>query len=112
MDVWSYIGAALFLIGIIGNFIHHKILADLRKNTLEYKIPASLVFQYIVCPHYLFEIIIWLGIFLLSRHLGALLIVGFVTGYLTARSLRTLKWYRERFPDFPATRKAIVPFIL
>jgi very-long-chain enoyl-CoA reductase len=112
MDIWFYIGAALFGAGITGNFMHHKILADMREDTLEYKIPANGLFKYVVCPHYLFEIILWLGIFLLSRHLGALLILLFVIGYLTARSIRTIKWYRERFSDFPATRKAIYPFIL
>lgn len=112
MDVWFYIGMALFVIGMLGNFIHHKILADLRKNTLDYIIPSGGLFNYVVCPHYLFEIIAWAGIFLLSRHLASLLVLIFIVGYLSARSIRTLKWYKERFPNFPPARKALIPFIL
>jgi very-long-chain enoyl-CoA reductase len=111
-DIWFYIGMALFITGILGNFIHHKILADLRKNTLDYIIPSGALFNFVICPHYLFEIVAWLGIFLVSRHLASLLILIFIIGYLTARSIRTLKWYKEKFTDFPAARKAILPFIL
>lgn len=112
MDTWFYVGMALFIIGIVVNFIHHKILADLRKNTLDYIIPSGGLFNFVVCPHYLFEIIAWLGIFLVSRHLASLLVLIFIIGYLTARSIRTLKWYKERFSEFPAARKALIPFIL
>ena len=112
MDLWFLLGIVLFLVGIAGNFYHHKLLADLRKNSLDYFIPKGAWFEYVVCPHYLFEIITWTGIFLLSRHLAALLILLFIIGYLTARSIRTLKWYHDRFPGFPKDRKAILPFIL
>ncbi len=112
MDSWFFFGIVLFVIGIIGNFNQHKVLADLRKDSLEYKIPRGGLFEYVVCPHYLFEIITWLGIFLLSRHLGALLVLAFIIAYLSARSIRTLAWYREKFKDFPAGRKGIFPFVL
>lgn len=112
MDAWFYIGIVLFVIGIIGNFNQHKALANLRKDSLEYKIPRGGLFEYVVCPHYLFEIITWLGIFLLSRHLGALLVLAFIIAYLSARSIRTLAWYREKFKDFPTGRKGIFPFVL
>ena len=112
MDSWFFFGIVLFVIGIIGNCNQHKLLADLRKDSLEYKIPRGGLFEYVVCPHYLFEIITWLGIFLLSRHLGALLVLAFIIAYLSARSIRTLAWYREKFKDFPAGRKGIIPFVL
>lgn len=112
MDAWFYFGIVLFVIGIIGNFNQHKALADLRKDSLEYKIPRGGLFEYVVCPHYLFEIITWLGIFLLSRHLGTLFVLAFIIAYLSARSIRTLAWYREKFKEFPANRKGIIPFFL
>lgn len=111
-DMWFGLGIVLFMVGIAGNFYHHKLLADLRKNSLEYFIPKGGWFEYVVCPHYLFEIITWLGMALLSRHLGAWLILLFVVSYLSARSLRTLRWYHEKFANFPKGRKAILPFIL
>jgi 3-oxo-5-alpha-steroid 4-dehydrogenase 1 len=54
----------------------------------------------------------WVGIALLSRHLGAWLALAAFAFYLTARSLRTLKWYWEKFPNFPPQTKALIPFIL
>lgn len=111
-DAGLWAGMGVYLAGMIGNFYHHKLLADLRKNSLEYHIPRGGLFEFVICPHYLFEIFIWLGIALLSRHLAALLILLFVVSYLTARSIRTLNWYHKNFKDFPKDRKAILPFVL
>jgi hypothetical protein len=111
-DLWFYLGFVFYIIGILGNFYHHKILADLRKNSLDYFIPKGGLFDYVVCPHYLFEIFTWLGIFLFSRHLATLLVLLFIIAYLSARSIRTLQWYRERFTKFPKNRKGMIPFIL
>ena len=111
-DAWFTFGIFLFIIGSLVNSYHHKLLADLRKNSLDYYIPKGGLFEYLACPHYLFEIVTWLGIALLSRHLAAWLVCLFIVFYLTARSIRTLKWYHERFQDFPKHRKAILLFIL
>lgn len=105
-------GFGVFLFGETMNFLHHKILADLRRKSMEYAIPRGGLFEYIICPHYLFEIISWFGLFLMFRHLSMFLFFAFMMMYLMARSLRTLRWYRDRFPEFPADRKAILPFIL
>lgn len=110
-DVWFYAGIILFVVGIVGNFIHHKILADLRKKSLDYFIPKDGLFKYVVCPHYLFEIFTWAGIFLFSRHFGAGLVLGFIIMYLSARSIRTLQWYKEKFANFPSNVKAMIPFV-
>ena len=104
-------GFGVFLIGEALNFYHHKILADLRGNTMEYAIPRGGLFDLVACPHYLFEIISWFGLFLMFRHLSMFLFFVFMAMYLTARSVRTLRWYRERFADFPPDRRAILPFI-
>ncbi len=112
LDAWFYVGVVLFVFGQAGNFYHHKLLADLRKNSLDYFIPKGGLFAYVVCPHYLFEIVAWLGIALLSRHLAAWMVLLFIICYLTARALRVLKWYHEKFKEFPKDRKAILPFVL
>lgn len=106
-----WFGLVLFAAGILGNFWHHKLLADLRKNDSGYAIPQGGLFQRVACPHYLFEILTWLGIAILSQHLFTYLTVLGMGGYLAARSLNTLKWYYETFPNFPKARKALIPFI-
>jgi very-long-chain enoyl-CoA reductase len=110
-DVTFALGLTLFLIGETVNYAHHAILAKLRGNTKDYFIPRGGLFELVVCPHYLFEIIAWAGIVLASRHLFTFIAVIGMTLYLSARSIKTLKWYREKFNDFPENRKSLIPFV-
>ena len=111
MDFWFYTGTVIFIIGELGSFYHHKLLVDLRKERDGYHIPQGGLFKYVTCPHYFFELVAWFGIVLLSRHLFTLIAFLVAVGYLTARSIRTHQWYQQRFPDYPADRKYIVPFL-
>ncbi len=111
MDALFYLGIGLLLVGEFGNFYHHKLLANLRKKESGYHIPKGGWFEYATCPHYFFELLVWLGLFLLSRHLFTLLVFIAMLGYLTARSIKTRQWYRTRFPDYPEQRKYMIPYI-
>ena len=31
---------------------------------------------------------------------------------LVPRALATHRWYREQFPDYPAQRRALIPYVL
>lgn len=110
-DSLFWLGLLLFAFGETANFSHHKILADLRRSAQGYVLPRGGWFEYVACPHYFFEIIAWVGVVLMSRHLFALIALLGMAGYLLARSHKTLAWYREKFPDFPKNRKAIIPFL-
>jgi len=111
MDALFYAGITLFVVGEVGSFYHHKLLADLRKVVSGYSLPRGGWFEYATCPHYFFELLAWLGIVLVSRHLFSLLAFIAMFGYLTTRSIKTRQWYRQRFADYPATRKYMIPFI-
>ena len=111
MDFLFNLGMIFFLIGIMGNAYHHRLLADLRKDKDGYFIPQGGWFEYATCPHYFFELLGWLGIFLLSRHFFTLLALIGMIGYLSGRSIKTRQWYRENFDDYPAERKYMIPFI-
>ncbi len=112
MDTLAYVGLGIFIVSEGLNFFHHQILSNLRRDTMAYVVPRGALFEWVTCPHFLFEIIAWLGLFLLFRHLAMFLFFAFMAAYLTGRSLRTLRWYREKFADFPSDRKAIFPFVL
>eukprot|EP00252_Welwitschia_mirabilis_P005556 TRINITY_DN1601_c0_g1_i1.p1 TRINITY_DN1601_c0_g1~~TRINITY_DN1601_c0_g1_i1.p1 ORF type:complete len:304 (+),score=19.32 TRINITY_DN1601_c0_g1_i1:66-977(+) len=107
------LGFGLYLVGLAGNFYHHSLLAGLRKEgQKQYVMPRGGLFDFVVCPHYLFEVIEWFGVACISQT-----VYGFVSAfntfcYLSGRSLSTRKWYLSKFSDFPAERKAILPFIL
>lgn len=109
---------ALFCIGILGNFYHHYLLASLRKNgssgeTTKYYAPQGGLFEYVAAPHYLFEVIGWLGIAFASQDMTAFLNFANMTTYLSARSKNQNDWNRSKFDkdEWPPSRKNLVPFI-
>ncbi|CAK8532818.1 unnamed protein product [Lathyrus sativus] len=108
----TYPGILLFLIGIIGNFYHHFLLSKLRgKGEKEYKIPKGGLFGIVICPHYLFEIIDFYGVFFISQTLCSLCFAIGTTFYLLGRSYATRNWYLSKFEDFPKSVKAVIPFV-
>ncbi|CAI9262217.1 unnamed protein product [Lactuca saligna] len=109
----KYVGIGLFVVGIIGNFYHHYILANLRKEgDKEYKIPRGGMFDLVICPHYMFEIIEYLGISCISQTLYAFVFTLGTALYLTGRSYATRKWYISKFGHmFPKDVKAIIPYV-
>jgi very-long-chain enoyl-CoA reductase len=108
-DATLGLGAALYVIGIAGNFHHHRLLARLRESRAGYVVPTGGLFDRVSCPHYLFELIGWLGIAVMSRELGLYLVALGMAGYLAVRARKVHAWYRERFSDYPAERRALVP---
>ncbi|KAL3945435.1 MAG: hypothetical protein SGBAC_000488 [Bacillariaceae sp.] len=108
---------ALFCIGILGNFYHHYLLASLRKNSAEsekrYHAPKGGCFEFVAAPHYLFELIGWLGIAFAAGDLTAFLNFATMTAYLSARSKNQNDWNRGQFDknEWPSSRKNLVPFI-
>ncbi|KAG7946401.1 hypothetical protein I3843_14G038000 [Carya illinoinensis] len=108
----KYPGVLLFLIGIGGNFYHHYLLSKLRgKSDKEYRVPKGGLFCLVICPHYLFEIIGFLGISCISQTLYAF---SFTLGsalYLMGRSYATRRWYLSKLEDFPQHLKALIPYV-
>ncbi|KAL4557472.1 hypothetical protein LXL04_035650 [Taraxacum kok-saghyz] len=108
----KYIGLILFLVGISGNFYHHKLLSKLRTaNEKGYKIPHGGLFNLVICPHYLFEIIIFVGMSFISQTPLAFACTFGDSMYLIARSYETRKWYVNKFEDFPKNIKCVIPYV-
>ncbi|XP_060184464.1 steroid 5-alpha-reductase DET2-like [Lycium barbarum] len=108
----KYLGSIVFLVGIIGNFYHHFLLSKMRKKGESgYKIPKGGLFSLVICPHYLFEIVTFLGFSLISQTLFSFSSTIGTVFYLMGRSYATRKWYLSKFEDFPRSVKALIPFI-
>ncbi|KAH9616422.1 hypothetical protein KSS87_011984, partial [Heliosperma pusillum] len=109
----KYVGVGLFLLGIGGNFYHHYILSTLRKTgEKEYKIPNGGLFNLVICPHYFFEVLGFVGVSCIAQTVYS---VCYTTGaalYLIGRSYATRTWYLSKFEDFPKDKKVMIPFIL
>ncbi|VFQ81258.1 unnamed protein product [Cuscuta campestris] len=106
-------GLVIFLLGITGNFYHHYLLSVLRRNDGEkqYKIPQGGLFGLVVCPHYLFEVLGFVGIACISQTLYASVFALGTCFYLMGRSVATRRWYLSKFENFPKGRKAMIPFL-
>ncbi|XP_058216029.1 steroid 5-alpha-reductase DET2-like [Rhododendron vialii] len=108
----KYQGVVIFLVGISGNFYHHYLLSKLReKGDRGYKLPKGGLFNLVLCPHYLFEILAFWGIFFVSQTALSLSCALGVALYLAGRSFVTRKWYLSKFENFPGEVKALVPFV-
>ena len=117
-DIRDMLGVTVFLIGIIGNFYHHFLLAKLRsgkqaKSVAAYVAPKGGLFNYVAAPHYFFELLGWAGIAVASNQLNVYLVMAGMTSYLAGRSVAQNDWNRARFKekDWPKDRKNLVPFI-
>lgn len=111
---WQFIaGFILFASGFHINKKADRLFRKLREeNRNSYQVPRGWLFSYISCPHYFGEIIEWLGWAVMTFSPAGLAFFVFTFANLFPRALSSHRWYRHHFPDFPAKRKAIIPFIL
>jgi 3-oxo-5-alpha-steroid 4-dehydrogenase 1 len=76
-----------------------------------YKVPFGGAFTYVSAPNYLAEIVEWLGFALAAQTLAAWAFAAFTFANLAPRALANHRWYREKFPEYPARRRALIPFL-
>lgn len=109
------IGLMIFVIGEIGNFIHHLLLRRMRGNGIKgHIIPHGGLFEYVSCPHYFFELISWFGFVLISiTSIGSIAIFILSSLILSRRAMTKHEKYTQKFGDlYPKNRCAIIPFLL
>lgn len=110
------VGLAVYLCGFALLVNSESIVRNLRdKNTTgtaEYRIPFGGGFQFVSSPTYLGELIAWSGFALLTWALPGVVILLITAGNLIPRALATHRWYRKKFPDYPAGRSALIPHLL
>lgn len=107
-----WIGIALFGFGMFTNLQSDHILRNLRgPGETGYKIPHGGLFRFVTSPNYLGEIIEWTGFAIAASTLGGLSFAIFTASNIGPRAFSHHAWYREKFPDYPANRKALIPFI-
>lgn len=105
-------GTCLFAVGIAGNLYHHFLLAKLRgTESKQYVAPKGGIFDYVATPHYLFELVGWLGIAIVLKHINSYLVFASMSSYLAGRSVAQNEFNRAKFEDWPNDRKNLIPFI-
>ena len=106
-------GIALFSLGWAINHQSDRILFNLRKpgEPGGYKIPYGGFFTYVSCPNYLGELVEWTGWALCTFSPAGLAFAVASAANLVPRARTHHRWYREKFPDYPPERKAILPLL-
>ena len=107
------LGVALFFVGYYVNRRSDAMLAALRKpGESGYKIPRGWLYEWVSCPNYLGEIMVWCGWALATWSSAGAVFLLWTLANLLPRALSNHQWYRQTFDNYPAHRKAVFPGIL
>lgn len=106
-------GAAAFLTGAALNVTTDYRLAQLRRQQQgRYLIPRGGAFRLLSSPNLAGEMIEWIGFALMAWSLPALAFALWTAANLVPRALWRHRWYRRTFPDYPPSRRALIPGVL
>jgi 3-oxo-5-alpha-steroid 4-dehydrogenase 1 len=114
-NAWLYdprfiFGLTILIIGFIINRQADTILKNLRKpGENDYKVPYGSLYAWISCPNYLGELLIWTGWAIATWSLPAFAFAFWTAANLVPRARTHHLWYKERFPEYPENRKALLP---
>ncbi|MBL8921230.1 MAG: DUF1295 domain-containing protein [Myxococcaceae bacterium] len=112
MDARFLGGTALFLAGFGLNLWADGVLRRLRApGETGYRVPSGGLYEYVSCPNYLGELLEWAGFALAAWSLAGLAFFAYTVANLAPRARAHHRWYHEKFPDYPRSRKALVPFL-
>lgn len=115
--------ALAFVLFIYASHYQHKcnkILGNLRKDKLgqviteRHYVPSGGPFQYVSCPHFLAEVVIYFLI-LMAQEFGHYywnLIFLLVLSTQTINAVTEHRWYKRMYKEYPKERKAIFPYLL
>ena len=108
-----WIGLGMFTMGWLINLRTDEILLNLRQpSETAYLIPRGGLFEWVSCPNFLGEMILWSGWAIMCWNLAALSFAVWTIANLLPRALAHHRWYRKTFVDYPADRKAVFPGLL
>ena len=106
------VGTAVFVTGFAMHYQADRTIRGLRERGEGlYGIPQGGLFRWVSSPHYLGEIVQWAGWALLTWSLAGLAFALFTVCNLLPRAISNQRWYHQQFADYPARRKALVPYL-
>ncbi|MFL2726049.1 MAG: methyltransferase [Gammaproteobacteria bacterium] len=107
------VGILIFLIGIFINIKSDYILINLRKEKGPgYHVADTFLYKYISSPNYFGELLEWVGWAILTYSLSGFIFFLWTFANLFPRAIANHKWYKEKFKEYPQSRKAIIPWIV
>jgi len=108
-----------FLFCQLGNYAIHVALRNLRpEGSKERKIPFptsnpfTILFNFVSCPNYTYEVGSWMFFTLMSQTVMSAVFALAGALQMTAWAIKKHKNYRKEFKDYPRGRKSIIPFLV
>jgi 3-oxo-5-alpha-steroid 4-dehydrogenase 1 len=74
-------------------------------------VPHGGGYRFVSSPNYLGEILEWAGWAVAAWSPAGAAFAAYTIANLAPRAADHHRWYRERFPDYPPARRALVPFV-
>jgi 3-oxo-5-alpha-steroid 4-dehydrogenase 1 len=112
MDPRFVLGLLMFLVGFVINRHSDAVLARLRAHGVGgYQVPAGGFYRFVSSPNYLGEMFEWFGFAIATWSAAGLAFAVWTAANLIPRAISHHRWYRRSFPEYPAERKAIIPFL-
>ena len=112
IDLALVLGLSLFVAGMGINLHADHVLRTLRRpGETGYSVPNGGLYRWVSSPNYLGEILEWVGFALAAQTLAGWAFAAFTVANLAPRALSNHRWYREKFADYPAARRALIPFV-
>ncbi|KAI9158348.1 steroid alpha reductase family protein [Paramyrothecium foliicola] len=107
------VGLALFLFSEVFNGLIHLYLSSLRSaGGTERKIPTGYGFGLVTCPNYMFEILAWVGVLIVSRSWAVAVFLAVGGGQMCIWAKGKEYAYRKEFGDkYKKKRYAALPGI-
>jgi very-long-chain enoyl-CoA reductase len=107
---------SIFVLAELGNARAHRMLRDLRPAGTKLRvIPRGFLFERVSCPHYLCEILSWVGFAIVTETWAALAFLLLGSGILAAWARSRHAAYRKDFDGregremYPPSRRALLP---
>jgi 3-oxo-5-alpha-steroid 4-dehydrogenase 1 len=111
------VGVTLYYAGLAANLHADHVLRTLRtreeveRGDRVYRVPHGGLFERVTNASYFAELVFWAGLAIFTWSPAGLYILAISAANLVPRAVATHRWYRERFPDYPAQRKILIPFV-
>lgn len=114
-----YLGLAGFIFNELGNFSIHLALRNLRPAGSKVRLipyptsnPFTILFNFVSCPNYTYEIGSWISFSIMTQSLPALFFTIAGAYQMIIWALGKHKNYRKEFDKYPKGRKSIIPFVI
>jgi protein-S-isoprenylcysteine O-methyltransferase Ste14 len=106
------IGVTLFAGGLALHVWAARKLRRLRASGGGYRIPYGGAYRWVSCPNYLGEMVEWTGWALATWSPAGLAFAAYTVANLAPRAVDHHAWYHRQFPEYPAERRALIPYVI